>query len=129
MSEFRPSFKKVEGEVNVTIQEITTNNTVLIIGSVDDIVQDTLTTVATLPANGVKYVTQIICSGEDNGKWEVHIDSTRQFTQRTTDRNVTFDFSTPLKVDAAQVLDVKVTFYGTGTTSDAQATILGYQAT
>lgn len=126
MAEFRPSFRTVSGEVNVTIQEITTNNTVLISNQVADISQDTITTVATLPANGTKYVTQIICSGEDNGYWEVYIDSVRKFSQRTTDRTVVWNFNTPLKITPTQVLDVKVTLHGSGTTATCEASLLGY---
>ena len=126
MAEFRPSFKKVEGEVNVTIQDIVTNNQVLVSNQVADVPQDTLTTIATLPANGTKYVTKIMCSGEDNAKWDVYIDSVRKFTLRTTDRSRDFDFSTPLKVNPSSVLDVKATVHGTGTTAILEAAILGY---
>ena len=126
MSEFRPSFKKVEGDLNVTIDEILTNNSILISNQVADIAQDTLTTVATLPANGVKYVTKILCSGEDNGKWDIFLDSVRKLTSRTTNRTVEWTFNTPLKVLASQVLDVKVTLHGSGTTATCESAILGY---
>ena len=128
MAEHRPSFRTVEGSVNVTITEIQTNNTVLIIGAIDDVVQDTLTTIATLPSNGIKYITKIMCTGEDNARWDVYVNNVRQFTQRTTDRNVDFDFPTPLKIFATSIVDVKATCHGSGTTSDFQATIFGYQA-
>ena len=126
MADFKPSFRTVSGQVNVTITEIQTNNTVLYSNQVADIPQDTLTTIVTLPANGIKYVTQIICSGEDNGKWDVFIDSVRKFTNRTTDRTVVWVFDSPLKITAAQVLDIKVTLHGTGTIATCEAAILGY---
>ena len=35
MAEYRPSFRTVSGEVNVTVQDILTNNAVLIVGAKD----------------------------------------------------------------------------------------------
>jgi hypothetical protein len=125
MSEYRPSFRTVSGEVNVTVQEILTNNSVLVVGTAS-VSQDTLTTIATLPANGIKYVTQIICSGVESAKWDVFLDSVRKITLRTVDRNVVYNFPTPLKVLAAQVLDVKCTHHGTSASTDFEASILGY---
>jgi hypothetical protein len=85
-----------------------------------------LTTVATVPSNGVKYITKIICTGVVNARWDIYIDSIWQMTKRTTDRTVDFDFSTPLKLKATSVLDVKATHHGPDTTADFQATVLGY---
>ncbi len=126
MAEFRPSFKKVEG--SISISDIQTNNIVLAIGSVQNVPQATLTTIVTLPANGIKYITKIMCSGEDNAKWDVYVNNVRQFTLRTTNRSVDFNFQTPLKVFATTVVDVKCEHNGSGTTADFEATILGYQS-
>ena len=116
------------GAGSITIDEITSNNRPIHVGEQTDVTVDTLTTVTTMPANGIKYITKILCSGEDNAKWEIYIDSVRKATLRTTDRNVSFDFNLPLKILAAEVVDIKVKYWGSGTDSDFQATIFRYAA-
>ena len=111
---------------NVTIDLIAVNNRPIWVGEQTSVSQGTLTTVTTVPANGVKYITKILCSGEDNGKWELYINTVRKATLRTTDRNVAFEFNTPLKVLAAEVVDIKVIHYGSGAQADFQCTIFGY---
>jgi len=91
-----------------------------------DISKDTLTTIVTVPSNGVKFITKIVCSGEENAKWDVYINSTWKVSKRTTDRNVVFEFSTPLKILATEVVDVKATHHGPGQFSTFEATVFGY---
>ena len=112
----------------VSISDIVTNNSVLYANEEDTVSQNTLTTIVTVPANGEKYITKIICTGVVNARWDVYIDSAWVMTKRTTDRTVDFDFSTPLKLNAHSVLDVKATHHGPDTTSDFQASVLGYAA-
>lgn len=118
----------MDTEVSATIDTIAVNNRPIHIGEQTDVSTDVLTTVTTMPANGIKYITKILCSGEENGKWELHIDSARKATLRTTDRNVAFDFNTPLKVLAAEVVDIKVTHYQPNANASFQCTIFGYAA-
>ena len=110
----------------VTIDTILTNNTVLYSAEATSISQDTETTIVTAPSNGEKYITKIICTGVVNARWDIYIDSVLKMTKRTTDRTVDFDFSTPLKIAAASVVDVKATHHGPDLTADFQASILGY---
>lgn len=112
----------------ITIDDILTNNSVLYVGAQTAISQNTQVTVVTVPANGEKYITKIICSGVVSAKWDVYIDSVLKMTKRTTDRNVDFDFSTPMKLNAHSVLDVKATHHGPDTTADFSASVLGYAA-
>ena len=114
---------------DVTIDEILTNNAVIASGEQSSIAEDVLTTITTVPANGIKYITKIICSGEENAKWDIFINSVRKMTKRTTDRTVDFDFSTPLKLAASSVLDVKVTHHGPDSTATFSASVNGYQPT
>lgn len=114
------------GTVTVNPTDILTNNTVLASGTQTIISQNVPTTIVTLPANGIRYLTQIICTGEVNAKWDVYINSTWTMTKRTTDRTVDFCFTTPLKVNAHSVIDVKATHHGPEATADFAATILGY---
>lgn len=83
------------------------------------------TTIVTVPANGKRYITEIICTGEENARWDVFVNSVRQATKRTTDRNVVFEFSTPLELAGSTVLDVKATHHGPGANADFQATVIG----
>jgi len=112
---------------SVSIEQVLSNNAVLYSGEQTSVSVDTLTTIVTVPANGVKYITKIICTGEENARWDVYINSVRKMTKRTTDRNVDFDFPVPLKVEAATVIDVKATHHGPDASSDFQACVLGYQ--
>lgn len=116
----------MDTDVGVTIDEIVSNNRPVHVGEVSNVSDSTLTTVTTMPANGVKYITKILCSGFVSGKWDIYIDSVRKATMRTIDRNVWFDFNLPMKVLATEVVDVKVTHYDTGQVADFQATIFGY---
>jgi len=118
----------VSGDINVTLDEITSNNRPLYVGQQTSVSDAVLTTIVTVPANGIKYITKIMCSGEDSARWELHIDSVLKATLRTTDRNVQFDFNLPLKILAAEVLDVKVIHNTSTRTPTFDATIFGYQA-
>jgi len=112
----------------ISIDQITSNNRPIHVGQQSAVSTDTITTVTTMPANGIKYITKILCSGEDNGKWEVYIDNVRKATLRTTDRNVSFDFNLPLKILAAEVMDIKVTHYTPDSDAIFECTIFGYNA-
>lgn len=116
------------GAGSITIDQIVSNNRPIHVGEQTGVSTNTLTTVTTMPSNGIKYITKILCSGEENGRWEIYIDSVRKCTQRTTDRNVSFDFNLPLKVLAAEVVDIKVIHFGPDASGDFQATIFGYSA-
>lgn len=104
------------------------NNGVLVRGTASTVTSNTLTTIATLAANGVRFITRIICSGEENARWQVETGSTVRFAKRTVDRNAIFDFDIPFKLDASTALDVKATHHGPDGTADFEATVLGYTA-
>lgn len=112
---------------SVSIEQVLSNNAVLYVGEQTSVSADTITTIVTVPANGVKYISKIICTGEENARWDVFINSVRKVTKRTTDRNVDFDFPIPMKLDAATVMDVKATHHGPDASADFQATVFGYQ--
>jgi len=101
-------------------------NRALHTGQQVDVPPDVLTTITTMPANGIKYITKITCSGEENARWEIYINSERKATKRTTDRTVDFDFNLPLKMMPAEVLDVKAIHFGPGASSTLEATIFGF---
>ena len=99
---------------------------VLAIGEQTGVSVNTPTTIVTVPANGRRYITGIVCTGEVNARWEVFINSVRKATKRTTDRNVEFEFSTPFELAGSTVLDVKATHHGPDAGADFQATVFGF---
>lgn len=119
---------RVDVSGSISIDEIISNNRPLHVGEQSGVPANTLTTITTMPSNGIKYITKILCSGEDNARWEIYINSVKKCTQRTTDRNVSFDFNLPLKILASEVVDVKAIFFGSGANADLQCTIFGYAA-
>lgn len=87
----------------------------------------TKTTVVTLTASQDTYVTEIICSGMEYGKWYLVVNSVDQSIKRGgSDRDVTWTFVNPLKITSGQVLDIKVEHFVTGQTPDFESTIVGY---
>jgi len=113
---------------SINIDTITSNNRPIATGSQTSVSDNVLTTVATSPANGIKYITKIICSGEENARWEIYLDSVLKITKRTINRQVDFDFNLPMKQLASEVLDVKCIHYGPASTANFQCTIMGYAA-
>jgi len=118
---------RIEGKIAHYAFENIDNNRSLVFNTEATVSQDTLTTVATLAANGTRYITQVICSGEENGRWGLYVDSSLVAVKRTTDRQVDFIFATPYKVSAGNSLDVKVTHFGPDATADFSATIMGFE--
>ena len=99
--------------------------TILAVGEQTIISAGTPTTIVTVPANGKRYITEIICTGEENARWDIFVNSVRKATKRTTDRNVVFEFAVPLELAGSTVLDVKATHHGPGANADFQATVIG----
>jgi len=100
--------------------------TILAVGAQTGISVDTETTIVTVPANGKRYITSIICTGEVNARWDVYVNSVRKMTKRTTDRNVEFSSGTPLEIAGSTVVDVKATHHGPDTSAAFQATVIGF---
>jgi len=99
-------------------------NQLLVRGVQSSVPASTLTTVATLVANGVRFVTKVICSGQENAKWELYIDSVVVATKRGA-YTIDFDFvATPYRIDDGSAMDVKVTHEGTS--ADFDASIIGF---
>jgi len=101
-------------------------NRPLHVGQRVDVPKDTLITVTTVPANGIKYLSKITCSGEENARWEIYINNVLKETKRTINRTVDFEWTTPLKILDAEVVDIKATHYGPGDTATLDATVFGF---
>jgi hypothetical protein len=86
------------------------------------------TTVVTLAAAVTdRYITAIFCSGMEYAKWFLVRNSADEIIQRTgPDRDQPFQFASPWKIPAGDVIDVKVEHFVTGETPDFEASIMGY---
>ena len=122
MSDFKPS--QVTGDIATVDAPVSPS----VVGSVTSVGAATLTTVATLTANGVNRVTKVSCSGDDYAKFTLFINTALKDTRRSgTDRNTDFTFESPLTLTAGDVLDVKVEHYHVGDTLNFEATIYGFK--
>jgi hypothetical protein len=101
--------------------------TVLAKAIASSVPSSTKTTVVTLTASVDTYITAIIGSGMEYGKWFIVIDSVDQAIRRGgSDRDVIWEFTNPLKVSSGSIIDVKVEHFVTGQNPDFEASILGY---
>lgn len=85
------------------------------------------TTIVTLNPSVETLITKVECSGQEYGKFQIYIDNILQVTKRGgPSRNVTFDFSWPLKLNAGQIFDIKVIHFVGGQTPDFESTVMGF---
>lgn len=105
-----------------------TPSTVLAKGIATAVPPTVKTTVVTLSASASdRYLTAIYCSGMEYGKWYVVRNSSDEIVQRGgPDRDQPFEFMSPWKIAAGDVVDVKVEHFVTGQTPDFEVTIMGY---
>lgn len=87
---------------------------------------NTLTTILTYTAVAATRITRIAVSGTDYAKFQIFLNTVLIETRRSgPDRNLDFAFDVPFGLDAADVLDVKVTHYATGNLADFESTVYG----
>ena len=105
-----------------------TPSTVLAKNIATSVPATTKTTVVTLAAAVTdRFITAIYCSGMEYAKWYLVRNSADEIIQRTgPDRDQPFNFASPWKIPAGDVVDVKVEHFVTGQTPDFEATIMGY---
>jgi hypothetical protein len=100
------------------------------VGAQTSVSDNTLTTVATLIANGANRIAMISCSGSGYAKFTVYINSVLKETKRSgPDRNVVFNYNHPLTLTTGDVVDIKVEHYNVGSLEDFEATIFGFKQT
>lgn len=96
-------------------------------GTQTSVSDNTITTVATMTANGARNITKIKFSGEGYARWTVVVDATTEETATTGTYAGEFDFGpNGFYVAPGSVLDVKVEHFITSETLDFNATIYGY---
>jgi hypothetical protein len=101
--------------------------TVQAVGAQSSVPASTITTLATMTANGSRYVTRVSVSGQEYAKYTLHINTILKETWRSgPDRSIIFEWGNPLGLESGDVLDVKVEHFVTGQTPDFAATVYGY---
>jgi len=108
--------------------EVVTPSTVLAKNVASTVPSNTKTTVVTLAAAVAdRFITAIYCSGMEYAKWFLVRNSSDEIVQRTgPDRDQPFNFTSPWKIPAGDVVDVKVEHFVTGETPDFEVSIMGY---
>lgn len=87
---------------------------------------DTLTTIVTYTAPSKKLVSHITVSGTVYAKYQLFKNTTLIETRRGgPDRTLVFGFMRPLRLNASDILDVKVTHYSPGTGEEFESTVYG----
>ena len=94
--------------------------------SITGVTDSTLTTILTYTAPTVKKISRIGVSGTDYAKFQLFLNTVLIETKRSgPSRSMDFVFDHPLSLAASDILDVKVTHYNTGLTSNFESTIYG----
>ena len=99
--------------------------TVLAIGTDSAVPKNILTTIATLGAGVLSNITEVICSADTPGRWEIHKNATLEFIQRVADRSHVFSLQAYEHLDT-DIITVKFFPQCNRATAEADATIMGY---
>jgi hypothetical protein len=101
--------------------------TPLAVGAQTGVGANTLTTLATLTANGARNISRISCTGQVYAKYQIFVNSTLKETRISgPERSIDFVFEPTLFLVPTAVLDVKVTHFVAGENPDFETTIYGY---
>ena len=108
---------------------ITSNTTVVANNTATSVPANIETTIVSYSTGATAtYITTILCSGQQYGKFRYFENVTPKIVLRGgSDRNVIFTINTPLKVPAGTTISVKVTHFNTGDLPDFECSILGYK--
>ena len=96
-------------------------------GTQTNVSDNTITTVATMTANGARNVTRIKFSGEGYARWTLVVDAVTEETVTNGQYSGEFNFGDEgLYVAPGSVLDIKVEHFYGSETLDFNATIYGF---
>jgi hypothetical protein len=83
-------------------------------------------TIVTYTAPAKKLLSHISVSGTVYAKFQLYLNTALLETRRGgPDRTLVFEFLRPLRLQATDILDVKVTHYQTGETAEFESTVYG----
>lgn len=95
-------------------------------GALTGILDGVQTTIVTYTAPAKKLVSHVSVSGTVYAKYQLYKNATLIETRRGgPDRTLVFEFLRPLRLNASDILDVKVIHYNTGISADFESTIYG----
>lgn len=95
-------------------------------GALTGVLDGVTTTIVTYTAAVKTLISHITVSGTVYAKYQLYKNATLIETRRGgPDRTLVFGFLRPLKLQATDILDVKVTHYVTTSTADFESTIYG----
>jgi len=116
------------GTVSSSGSTVATPASILAKAVASSVASNVKTTVVTYTASADTYITELIGSGMEYGKWFVVVDSVDQAVRRGgSDRDVVWTFVNPLKINSGSVIDLKVEHFVSGQTPDFEGTIMGYE--
>lgn len=103
-----------------------TSASALAVGALTSVTHNSLSTVVTFASLAGHKVTKVVCSGTVYAKYQLFLNMALIATKRSgPDRSLDFSFETPLKLNAADILEVKVTHYNTGLLENFEASVFG----
>lgn len=94
--------------------------------AISGIAANTPSTIVTYTAPAKKLLSHISVSGTVYAKFQLYLNTALLETRRGgPDRTLVFEFLRPLRLQATDILDVKVTHFQTGETAEFESTVYG----
>jgi len=94
--------------------------------AISGIAANTPSTIVTYTAPVKKLLSHISVSGTVYAKFQLYLNTALLETRRGgPDRTLVFEFLRPLRLQATDILDVKVTHFQTGETAEFESTVYG----
>jgi len=122
------SLADVSGNVSATVTDSGGEPiNITVVGAQTSVSDNTMTTLVTMVANGYNRLVQISVSGTAYAKYLLYINSGLKETRRSgPERNLYFTYNHPIRLNAGDVVDLKVIHYNTGLLENFEATIFAY---
>jgi hypothetical protein len=108
---------------------LSVNSSVLEYASASTVPANTLTTILTYTNTGsVLWLDQLIATGQDDAEYEIVINTVTKIKYRTSEQQRTMDIQFPIaqKIAINDVIDIKVTHWGSAT-RDFDASLIGHK--
>lgn len=124
-----PQTVRQDGAIRAAAEIIGKEVTIIQTGSQAAVTATTLTTLLTFTATENTLVPRIVVSGELPAKVFLVLNTITIETRRmTSERNIVFDFTSPLLLEIGDILDVKVQHEFTAETAAYESTLHGTEA-
>lgn len=122
MSDFDSGDVRITADASAAGLEVTA----LAGGAISGINANTPTTIVTYTAPVKMLLSHISVSGTIYAKYQLYLNTALLETRRGgPDRTLVFEFVRPLRLQATDILDVKVIHFQTGATAEFESTVYG----